>query len=210
MELTKLYDEMKNFSDTMKTASDTFQQTKKKLREDFGNGKVYDQRLAEVKKAYEDAAEEAKQKGLQTVEQEFSKLNEKIQAAVVKSVPADFVPTLEAIKATGKSLTKQEAELYIDKFSDNYTAYRSLISVLDALHICKVYPVTYDSIKADFDKCYSLANGFFRRTIGDYMTMLLMAESNPIRKFDESISYFLKGNLLAYGVSISEDVEAAE
>ena len=64
MELTKVFQAMTDYASTYSSASEAFQQTKKKLREDYGNGKVFDQKFSEAKNLYDSTLAAAKQKGL--------------------------------------------------------------------------------------------------------------------------------------------------
>lgn len=205
MELKKVYEAMERFDNVKKSEADKFQQTKKQLREDYGNGKLFDAKFAEARAAYTAAVEAAKNSGIEAVEQAFADLNKRIQDMITAPVPSDFSATLEAIKATGGNLSEDEAMLYISKYSGNYTAYRTVVSLMDTFGVCKVYPVTYTAVKEDCDRAYAMAIGFFKNTIGGYMTALLLADSNPVKAFDNSISLFLNGNILDYGKAVQDD-----
>ena len=208
MVLTRVFDAMAVFDSGRKKASEDYSAAMKKIHADYGNSRVGNQKLEELKSSYDAARMEARNNGLAVVKEVFDDLEKKINDAITAPVPADFAATLEAIKATGSALSANEAELYIQKYCGNYTAYRSLVSLFDGLKVCKVFPVTYDHIMYDFNRMRGYAEGFFRDSIGSYMSRLFLADSNPMRVFDAGISSFLEdGNILEYGKAVAESAE---
>lgn len=211
MEFKKIFDAMKHYSSVYKEANETFAQSRKKIHNEYGDTKAGAKMLSEAAIARDAAIEEAKKNGLKTVDMVFADLNKQITAVVTAPVPADFPSTLEAIRATGKGLSAEEAEVYIGKYNGNYTAYRAIAAALKEVGVCKVYPVTYEQVKEDSNTFYAWSEKFFRSKPTTYMSLLLLAEKNPMRNFERNINYFLNGDMLSYGKNTDDgDNEAAK
>lgn len=211
MVLNKVFDTMAVYDSGRKKASEDYTAARKQIQANYGDSKVGREKLAELKASYDAARKQAENNGLAVVKEVFDDLEKKINDAITAPVPADFPATLEAVKATGSALSASEAELYIQKYCGNYTAYRSLVSLFDGLKVCKVFPVTYDHIMHDFNRFRAYAEGFFSNSIGGYMASLFLSENNPMRVFDAGISSFLNdGNILEYGKAVAESESDSE
>lgn len=202
--MTRLFNAMKEYDGIRRNALDTYAAEMKKIHKDYGDSRVGNQKLVEAMNTRDSVLAAAKKNGLEAVEQVFSELMEKIDTFVTAPVSADFPAVLEAIKTTRENLSPAEADAYMNRYGNNYTAYRSLSSLFDSLKICNVYPVTYDSILADVQQYHSWAVNFFNSR-PDYMYRLFLSDDNPMKKFFENIGKFLNGDILEYGKSIPEE-----
>lgn len=125
--LRKAYEELDLIA---QNAVETWKVAEAQIDEEYGhyNLKAANEKRAEVKEKFEATVESAKKDALQVVEEVFENMDKKTKEKVLVPVPNDYVATLEAIKIAGKDLTRKEADLYLEKFKGNYTAYRSLVN----------------------------------------------------------------------------------
>lgn len=208
MEMTTIYSVMADYDRIHKSAMEDYSATEKKIRADYGDSKIGQQKLTEAMNLRDTTIEAAQNTGVEAVEKVFSALTEKLSEAITAPVPADFVSTLEAIKAMGKMLSLAEANMYLQKYNGNYTAYRSLVSVFNGLGMTRFISVSYDEISNEMESCKSLAKNFFKRGISGYMYRVLLADDNPLKTFDNAISCFLSGDIQGYVDTMHSPEEA--
>lgn len=201
MYFDKIIQALNDFDTVETAAAEAWQETQKKLSEDYGNtGRVYVDEYAKGKALYDATIAEAKQKGKAIVTEELEKIHGIVQDFVTTPVPSDFTATLEAIRAAGKALSKGEAEVYLKKYKGNYTAYISLTNLVEELTGKKNYFVKYDAIKNDIDEYGGMAlKTFDHYGKGSYMRALMVSEQHtPLLAIDRALQKFMREDVGSY------------
>lgn len=201
MYFDKIIQALNDFDTVETAAAEAWKATQKKLSEDYGNtGRVYVDEYAKGKALYDATVAEAKQKGKAVVTEEIQKIHGIVQNFVTTPVPSDFMATLEAIRATGKALSKGEAEVYLEKYKGNYTAYMSLANLINECTGEKVYFVKYDAIKNDIDEYGGMAlKTFDQYGMGGYMRALMISEQHtPLLAIDKALQKFMREDVGSY------------
>lgn len=194
MYLDRVKKAFNEFDEVVSNAYDMFTVASKQLAEDYGNGNLYVEKYAIAKELYERTREEAKQKGLEIVKEEFDKIEETVKNFVTAPTPADFMQTFEIVKALGKNITSAEAEAYLEKYKGNYTAYRSIANCIEENTGKQCWCVKYDAIMRDIEQFNKMSKRYFiEYKKGSYMSTLYMSEQySPLNAFESALTNFLK------------------
>ena len=200
MYLDKVFKALNEYDAVVQAADELWNSTKKQLEYDYGNtGRVYEEKYAAGKALYDATVTEAKQKGLATVKEEFEKLHDVVREFISTPVPSDFIPTLEAVRATGKDITEAEMEIYLEKYKNNYTAYRSLAQSFQEQTGRRHYVVVYDAIKNDIEEHEGYVTRIFSGTANGYVKALFMSEQHsPLVKLDAALQEFITKDVGSY------------
>lgn len=197
--MERLVKTFKKFDATATGAINTFREVTKKLHDEYDNSKAFEQQYGEAKNVYDETMATAKQAALQEIKVIFADLNEKVKNFVQQPAPADYVATLEAIKAMSDNITEREAEMFFDKFRSNYIASRSISNYLHNLKGYLLPIPTYDRIKANLESLELQAGDFIRNyKAGSYAAALFTTDkNNPWQAEGEKLKNFLNGDVAA-------------
>ena len=200
MYFDKVFKTFQDYTAVVEAAKELWNDTKKQLQKDYGTtGRVYEEKYAAGKALYETSIAEAKQKGLAIVKEEFAKVHETIKDFITTPVPKDFIQTLEAVKTTGKSLSEAEAEVYLEKYKNNYTAYRSLARCMEEQTGKRYYVVVYDAIKNDIEELEAYSTRYFSDTANAYTRALFASEKHsPVMQLDVTLQNFITKDVSSY------------
>lgn len=204
MYLDKVIKALREYDEVFTSAKKIWQATKDNLIADFGtnatgSSRLYDEKYAAAKELFDTTVATAKQKGISVVTEAFDEIEMKVNEFVTAPVPADFTATLEAIKATGKGLTANEAKVYLAKYQGNYTAYRSLSQYIYENLGIPTFCVRYDAIKNDIEQYKNMSISWFDKYGDNLQTAFFLTDNNnPLEGFDATIEKFLGGNVGAY------------
>lgn len=200
MYLDKVLKALNEYDAVLQAAAELWNSTNKQLQYDYGNtGRVYEEKYAAGKALYDATVAEAKQKGLATVKEEFAKLHEVVRDFIAIPVPIDFITTLEAVRATGKGITEAEAEIYLDRYKNNYTAYRSLAQSIEEQTGKPHFVVVYDAIKNEIEEQEGYVTRIFSGTANGYTKALFMSEQHsPLLKLDAVLQEFITKDVGSY------------
>ena len=200
MYLDRVQKAMEGHYEVAEGAAALFQEAVRKLQDDYGNtGRLYREKFAEAKELYEATVAASREKGQAIVAEEFEKLHNTVREFITRPVPGDFISTLEAIRVTGKDITESEAEVYREKYKNNYTAYLSLSQCLQEQTGKRYYVARYDAIKKDIEEHKELATRFFNADANSYvMALLATPEKSPMMKFDAALQEFISGDVGSY------------
>lgn len=196
MYLDKVIKALNDYEDAKQKAKETFESAKISLADYYGNGSAYKEKLTEIEAAYKKTLTEATQKRSATVKEGFENLKKAVNDFVTTPVPEGFLQTLEAIKATGKGLTEAEAKLYLEKYKNNYIAYKGLAQTIQEQTGKHQYVAGYDGIIEEI-KYYE---GYVERIMLDgangYVKALFGSETNsPLLKLDATIHNFITSDV---------------
>lgn len=198
MYFDKVFELFNEYDDAVTTAKTDLQKAKQQLPKIYGNGSIYEQKMKEAKELYKTSIENAKRRGIENVTKEFDSVEKKIRAFITAPLPQGFVSTLEAVKAAGKNITKAEAELYLDQYKNNYTAYKTLAACISDMTGGNYYYTRYDSIKNSFDECRRMSTDFFNTYLVNAMSaafVMTKNSNNPLYLLDNKLEAFMNSSV---------------
>ena len=177
-------------------ANETFRTEQKKL---LATLKDPTKQIGEMRKALTETEAEQKRIFRETVQAEFATVRAKVNAIITAAPPADFMVTLEAIKANGKNITNYEATVFMEKYKDNYFAFRTLHEVLsNAGKDLDCYVMYPDRMALEINKGEQMLLNWGREWKGrNYMGALLQNHTNPITALAEMVQKFTEGKFTA-------------
>lgn len=182
------------------TAAALWNETVKKLERDYGNvGRVYTEKYEEGKALYDATIAASREKGIAIVKEEFAKLGDIVREFVTSPVPDGFAATLEAIKVVGEGITEAEAEVYLEKYKNNYMACLSLSQCFQNQTGRRYYVARYDAIKNDIAEYEGYAVDYFdNHASGIFKALYASPEQSPVMKFDVVLQNFIKNDVRSY------------
>lgn len=178
------------------TANETFRTEQKKLLDTLKDPTA---KIGEMRKALTETETEQKRIFCDTVRADFAAVRAKVNAVVTAAPPADFLATLEAIKATGSKITDYEAAAFMEKYKGNYFAFRTLHEVLtNAGKDLQCYVMYPDRMAREIDQGEQMLLNWGREWKGkNYMGALLQHNSNPITALADMVEKFTEGKFTA-------------
>lgn len=178
------------------TANETFKVEQKKM---FATLKDPTKQIGEMRKALTETEAEQKRIFRETVQAEFAAVRDKVNAVVTAAPPADFLATLEAIKANGKNITDYEAAAFLEKYRSNYFAFRTIHEVLTgAGKSLNSYVMKPDAIANELDQGEKMLLNWGGDWKGSsYMGALLQNHTNPITALADRVQKFIDGRFTA-------------
>lgn len=190
---------IKEFDLAMKTAAETHAEAKKNILANYA-GNLLEQKLAEINDTLRVVEMEQKVNLKEVLAADFAQATEKIKATAVADVPADFLLTLEAIKALTKtgSITDFETKAFLEKYRTSYMAARAVAETLiQSNHGGNYTIVQPDVLLSDVKMVQGkLDNWLYNWNPNDYMSRLMVADSNILTGLDERVSSWLDGGFV--------------
>ena len=198
--LKNVVQSMKNYSAAYYEASELLKRVKKEIREMYkeptASNKLYD-----AKKSYNNTIEQLKTKEINFVNNIFYQIKKDIEKAIEKPVPSEFVNTLEVLKTLGSSITENEANAYLNKYSDNYTALRGLFNILKSNgKIARLSIISLDDIIKRVEKTHEMTLDFFRNGPNAYDSRVVISENGPLFELDVYLKDFLDGHYIVNNI----------
>lgn len=183
---------VKTLDSALTTANATFNAERKQLMDTLKDPVP---QIGAKRKILTETEEQQKRLFAETVRADFAAVRAKVNAIVAAAPPADFLATLEAIKANGKSITDYEAAAFMEKYKGNYFAFRTLHEVLTGagknLECYVMYP---DRMAQEIDKGEQMLLKWGNEWKGkSYMGALLQHRTNPITALAEMVQKFTDG-----------------
>ena len=183
---------IKTLDSTIRTANETFKAEQKRLLDTY---KDPTKQIGEIRAATDNTIMQAKAAFHEAVTADYNAVRGKVHAVVTAAPPADFLATLEAIKANGRNISDYEAAALVEKYKDNYFASRTLDEVLTAAgKKLGSYVKKPDHIADEINKSETMLHNWGRSyTGGSYMTALLLNHTNPVTMLADMVQQFLDG-----------------
>lgn len=177
------------------TARNTFRTEQKKL---LATLKDPAKQIGEMRTALNETEAEQKRIFNETVQAEFAAVRDKVNAIVTAAPPADFMATLEAIKASGKNITDYEAAAFMEKYRSNYFASRTIHEVLTAAgKKLDFFMMKPDAISEEMKIGEQMLLNWCRTwEENSYMGALLQNPKNPITHLAGTVQQFLDGRFV--------------
>lgn len=200
--LEKTIQAVKDLDNTINAAKNEFQNAQKTILETYKEPAATE-KLTEARDVRTEIEVRETQAAKAIVVEDFAKVREMVGETVTQAVPADFVATLEALKAKGDKITEYEAASFLKKYSGNYTAYSAILNLLHQsgkggdMHL--VTPDMMDErITFWENKILTWMQG--RAGIAgesDYMSRLLTtSKGNPIQALADEVEAFCNGSFV--------------
>lgn len=183
---------IKTLDSTIRTANETFKAEQKRLLDTY---KDPSKEIGEVRAATDNTIMQAKAAFHEVITADYNAVRGKVHTVVTAAPPADFMATLEAIKANGRNISDYEAAAFVEKYKGNYFASRTLDEVLTAAgKKLGSYVKKPDHIADEIDKSETMLHNWGRRYTGSsYMTALLLNHTNPVTMLADMVQQFLDG-----------------
>lgn len=180
------------------TARNTFRTEQKKL---LATLKDPAKQIGEMRTVLNETEAEQKRIFKETVQAEFAAVRDKVNAIVTAAPPADFMTTLEAIKASGKNITDYEAAAFMEKYRSNYFASRTIHEVLIAAgKKLDFFVLKPDAISEEMKLGEQmLLNWSTTWEENSYMGALLQNPKNPITHLAGTVQQFIEGRFIMDG-----------
>lgn len=152
------------FKKAEKTASDMF------------IGSALEGKIADLKAVLHNSRMDEIKRATEEIKADFAEVRKSLSAIATASVPDDFLPTLAVVQAKGKDITESEALALISKYSGNYLAVSSLISVLHENNKAMAYTVKDpSSILKSMDELEPVVHDWINLHVSDTMNGLANA-----------------------------------
>lgn len=195
--MKRLVTTFRKFDSTANAAIKSFKEVKMELKNEYGDSRAFEKQYGEAKDILDETMARAKEEALQEIDEIFAEVAEKVQNFAMQTPPADFAVTLDAIKAMGENVTEKEAELYFDKYRNNYTAARGLSNYLHNLKGYLLPIPAFDRIMEELEADRTNARAFVIDYKTDsYTTALYITDkSNPWEAEAEKLQKFLAGDV---------------
>lgn len=203
MLLQKVIDEFNKFDELCKKEHAAYKKKVEQIERDYGNSKsnAVQEMLDNAKNSFDMAVESARQAGIKLVEEVFADVDKKVKEHVTVAVPADFIATLETIKAIGKGITESEARLYLEKYKGNYTAFKSLAELINKECGYNIPYSHYDRVINEVERWKNNSKNFFTSyqvSGGNIALFLMIAPNGEFYDFDSELNGFLTGDYATF------------
>ena len=197
--LDKTYQAVKDLDSVIHAAKEEFLTAQKAILGTYKEP-IATQKLTEARAIREEIEVRETQKAKEIAVADFAKVREMVYETVTQPVPADFPATLEALKVKGDKITVSEAESFLKKYKDNYTAYSAILNLLHQLRKADdLYLKTPDAMENDIAFWERKVLTWMQNRAGlagesDYITRLLTtSKANPLQKLAFEVEYFCNG-----------------
>ena len=199
MLLQKVIDEFNKFDELCKKEHAAYKKKVEQIERDYGNSKsnAVQEMLDNAKNSFDMAVESAGQAGIKLVEEVFADVDKKVKEHVTVAVPADFIATLETIKAIAES----EARLYLEKYKGNYTAFKSLAELINKECGYNIPYSHYDRVINEVERWKNNSKNFFTSyqvSGGNIALFLMIAPNGEFYDFDSELNGFLTGDYATF------------
>lgn len=191
----KSLDAVKTFDSTIKTVRETFETERKRLLDVY---KDPVKKIAEIKAKTDEEIYRAKARYFEEITADHDEVRKKIREFATATPPADFLVTLEVIKANGRNISEYEISALIEKYKGNYLASRAIHETLAAAGRTPAgFVKKPDQIVLEVNKNEEwLRNWAHNYSSNGYITALLLHYKNPVTALAEAVQEFLDGKFV--------------
>ena len=188
---------LRKYDSDTKKEDDDYKTRKLAIIKLYGESPKGIQDINELEKEHGDNVLNMRKEVKAEVAKELDDIKQKVTDYVTKAPSNDFNNTLAALQVTGGFITDEVADVYFNKYKDNFTARNALISLYHKANIAKYakYQVTsFNNVLHALDQTY----GEIMRAIdqlGSYKWMLLIknADDNILMRYNTMLNDFLNG-----------------
>ena len=199
---------MKPFSITIQAIT-KFEEEIRKAEEKYtverdfitANYKNPEERLQALKETYTEEKEDAKSRCLDAIQLDFNTQRKALHEITTEAMPADFMVTLEALRANGKNIGEYEGTAYIEKYKGNFLALRTLVEMLQGFGKAKGVYVRYpNGIANNMQEVEKMLHKLINTAQVDSMSYALyMSETGPLHTLSNDAEIFLQKNFIVEG-----------
>lgn len=190
--LNNTLQEMKKFESIYNKATETYKKARKEINENFKN-QLSNSKLLDAKNTYESTLQDARKKGYQIAIDEFENAKKEVLNIITEDVPNGFSDTIAALQSGKFNVSEIEAEAYINKYKNNYTALKNLLLVLHKNNIAKDYKfISAEHITSTIDKVLQDIHNYYYDYIPQtYITAVMIHEKGPVQQLINTLELFL-------------------
>lgn len=186
---------VKDFESAMTAAQESFNAAKKEILATYKDP-ISTDKVKAIRDILSDTEIKEKQNARDNIKADFADVRSKVNAVVTASAPADFAATLEALKTMGKSVSDYEANAFIEKYKDNYTAFRAILDVLHSVGKANdIVPYNAEAIDREISEAEKFILDWVATFKGaDYYSALLTSDQHsPVKGMAVRVQAFLDG-----------------
>jgi hypothetical protein len=179
---------------TQEAARTIYKQAMDVIEADFGKtGRLHKEKQEEARSILNQSISQANEKAAKECKEAFEQAKKTVKEHITKPVPEGFTNTLEAIRAMGSTLSKEEAKAYLEQYKGNYAAYKGLVNVVQE-QIGETFHVkSYEEVMENIDRMEGrIANQVLSSRPSEYMVAIFSSEkSSPLLDLGEMVAEFL-------------------
>lgn len=188
----KLINKMNDYDKVMTKAYEEMEQQKKHAHSNYKGEKLM-KKITNANQKYNDIRMYQQRIYDEFVRNEFDVLKNKVSDIVGEQVPSDFVSMLEALKINKYDISDYEAELYINKYKNNYTSCKAIINLLhEAKKMENQHVIYVDFVQKELKKCLEFALDYaYNYNHESLQTAIYLTErTNPILTHSNELESF--------------------
>ena len=195
-QLNKLLSSMKEYSTVLDTLKQEYETKIKNLEETYKNPTLANM-LYEVEQEYKQTLLNLKDKNIKNVEKVFNSIKEQVNKVVSKEVPTDFINAMQLIDTLGEKISDHEAEIYINKYKDNYMAIRGVLNTLNKNNKMKdIDVISLDEVLDNVQQVHDEIINFFNNGHETYQAFVLTSDNGPIQELSNYLDNFLSDHFI--------------
>lgn len=121
------------FDNTMRVAHEKYKKAQEELPKSY-RGELLKEKLEQATKEFNNIKTNEIEDFKKIVNEEIEKYFNEVNDIITKPVESDFLSTLEALKLGKNDISNYEAEAYLNKYKNNYTSCKAILSLLHSVN----------------------------------------------------------------------------
>ena len=195
-QLNELLNNIKKHLTVLETLKQEYETKIKNLEETYKNPTLANM-LYEVEQEDKQTLLNLKDKNIKNVEKVFNSIKEQVNKVVSKEVPTDFINAMQLIDTLGEKISDHEAEIYINKYKDNYMAIRGVLNTLNKNNKMKdIDVISLDEVLDNVQQVHDEIINFFNNGHETYQAFVLTSDNGPIQELSKYLDSFLSGHFI--------------
>ena len=195
-QLNELLNNIKKHLTVLETLKQEYETKIKNLEETYKNPTLANM-LYEVEQEYKQTLLNLKDKNIKNVEKVFNSIKEQVNKVVSKEVPTDFINAMQLIDTLGEKISDHEAEIYINKYKDNYMAIRGVLNTLNKNNKMKdIDVISLDEVLDNVQQVHDEIINFFNNGHETYQAFVLTSDNGPIQELSNYLDNFLSDHFI--------------
>lgn len=185
---------LKNYDKEYEARRNEYADKVKNLERVYGtNGEYYKTTKAALDSEYDTANAEAKAELKKQIGEAIGKMKSKVEAFVAAPIPAAILPSLQAIKAAGVTVSDSEAKILLESCKGSYFARKLVLSLIGKNSMLAAHYEDYETFKKDFETLESdiaaWLDGYDPDTYSH--AVMISEESSPILDIEKRVEAFI-------------------
>lgn len=185
---------LKNYDKEHEARRKEYADKVKNLERVYGtSGEYYKTTKAAIDSEYATANAEAKADLKKQIGEAIGKMKSKVETFVAAPIPAEMLPSLQAIKAAGVTVSDSEAKILLESCKGSYFARKLVLSLIGKDSMLAAHYEDYETFKKDFETLENdVAVWLDRYDPETYSHAIMISEeSSPLLDFEKRIEAFI-------------------